>query len=66
MDLVSGLHFGDPLSECGVEFFKVDGELAGPCGGEVAGPCGGEVALRMHCEVALRMHCESRVINNPC
>ena len=46
LNLVSGLRFGDPLSECGVEFFEVDGELAGPRGGEVT----------------LRMYCESGVI----
>ena len=47
LDLVSGLHFGDPLSECGMELFEVDGELAGPRGGEVT----------------LRMYCESGVIS---
>ena len=46
LDLVLGLPFGDPLLEGGVEFFKVNGELAGPRRGEVA----------------LRMYCESRVI----
>ena len=46
LDLVSGLRFGDLLSECGVEFFEVDGELAGPHGGEVT----------------LRVYCESGVI----
>ena len=46
LDLVSGLRFGDPLSEGGVEFFEVNGELAGPRGGEVV----------------LRMYCESRVV----
>ena len=36
LDLVSGLCFGDLLSECGMEFFEVNGKLVGPHGGEVA------------------------------
>ena len=36
LNLVSGLRFRDPLSEGGVEFFEVNGKLAGPHGGEVA------------------------------
>ena len=36
LDLVPCLGFGDALSECGVEFVKVDGEFTGPRGGKVA------------------------------